>query len=385
MALEFIGNNGIFMLTQRSRLFNLRESEETMIKKLLERREYLLILVIVLLFICVSGFSMISLYQLEGNARVINYAGIVRGATQRLVKKEIRGYPDNSLIVRLDSIIDGLIHGNTNNLIALSDKIFQENMGRINARWALLKEEIQKVREGGDTEGLYSLSERYFDLADEMVSSAESYSEKQLNFSKKLLTGANVIFILFMAAALVYYLRTISLRRHARNLGRVAYVDGLTQMPNRASCDKEISMYTAGPLTGSVAVLMFDMNRLKAVNDLRGHQGGDRLISEFGKILLAEASDFGFVGRYGGDEFLGIFKDADQEAVEKYLTQVNMRVVASNLSRVEDIDKISFAVGYCVGGENDNDLQGLIAEADRRMYDKKRRMKENRDDEADFC
>ncbi|MDR1874178.1 MAG: diguanylate cyclase [Synergistaceae bacterium] len=355
-----------------------------MIKKLFGKREHLLISVILLLFISVSGFSMVSLNQLEGNARVINYAGIVRGATQRLVKKEIQGHPDDGLTARLDSIIDGLIRGGTNNLIALPDKTFQEDMSHIDAQWALLKEAIREVRGGGDVERLYSLSETYFELADKTVSSAELYSEKQLNFSRKLLLGVNVVFILFMAGALIYYLSTLTLRRHARHLNEVAYVDGLTQMPNRASCEREILRCASDPPAGNVAVLMFDMNNLKTVNDLRGHQGGDRLIAEFGKILRTEAKDFGFVGRYGGDEFLGIFKDADPEVVEKYLAQVNMRVVASNLSQVDDIDKISFAVGYCVGARGDNDLDRLIAEADRRMYGKKRQMKENKNSDAEL-
>ena len=56
-----------------------------------------------------------------------------------------------------------------------------------------------------------------------------------------------------------------------------------------------------------------------------------------------------------------------------------MKVVSWNVRQVDDIDKISFAVGYCVGNEGDNDLIGLIGEADRRMYEKKRQMKENRD------
>lgn len=351
----------------------------TMFARILQKKEYLVIGIIVILFVCVSGLSLISINQLQGTGRVINYTGIVRGATQRLIKKEIHGNPDDKLIARLNSIVRELRHGGAeNDLVALHDDLFQEKMARISTQWSELKNEIQRVRSGANDQRLYDLSETYFDLVDSTVFAAEAYSEKQVSLSKTLLMGANAIFVLFMAAALLNFLYSAALRRRAALLDRVAYVDGLTQMPNRASCDRLIEKYMSEPLKGNLSVLMFDMNNLKMVNDLRGHQGGDRLIAEFGKLLNSECGDCGFVGRYGGDEFLGIFRDADQLAVERYLAGLNMKVVSWNVRQVDDIDKISFAVGYCVGNEGDNDLIRLIGEADRRMYEKKRQMKENK-------
>ena len=54
-------------------------------------------------------FMMIQINRLQGTARVINYAGLVRGATQREIKLEISGNANNSLIRYLDDIFDGLI------------------------------------------------------------------------------------------------------------------------------------------------------------------------------------------------------------------------------------------------------------------------------------
>ena len=349
-------------------------------KEFFAKKEYVVIFIIVILFVCVSGLSLISINQLQGTGRVINYSGIVRGATQRLIKQEIQGHPNDLLIARLDSIIRELIGGGgANNLVALHDNTFQSNMLQIREQWQGLKEEIHRVRSGSDPQLLYALSEDYFELADRTVSSAEEYSESQVDFSKSLLLGANVIFVLFMAGALAYYLRTASLKRRAQMLNTLAYVDILTQIPNRASCEKEISDYRDSPVNGSVAVLMFDMNNLKNVNDAMGHQGGDKLISEFGRILATEAKEFGFIGRYGGDEFLGLFPGADQATVERYLMQVNTKIVSYNLLQVEELNRISFAVGYSIGDEGDNDLYRLIEEADRRMYVRKRQMKENKE------
>ena len=64
--------------------------------------------------------------DLQGNARVINYIGIVRGATQRLIKKELNHEPDDELIYFLDNILSGLSNGSDElNLIKLDSEEFQ--------------------------------------------------------------------------------------------------------------------------------------------------------------------------------------------------------------------------------------------------------------------
>jgi diguanylate cyclase (GGDEF)-like protein len=51
------------------------------------------------------------------------------------------------------------------------------------------------------------------------------------------------------------------------------------------------------------AVVVFDLNGLKKVNDTLGHEEGDCYIKEFGQVLKKTFQDYGFVGRTGGDEF----------------------------------------------------------------------------------
>ena len=75
----------------------------------------------------VTGFqSAQSITNLEGDARVINYAGIVRGATQRLIKKELNHVPDDKLISHLDDVLAGLCGGSDEyNIIRLDDSKYQ--------------------------------------------------------------------------------------------------------------------------------------------------------------------------------------------------------------------------------------------------------------------
>lgn len=345
-------------------------------KKLLAYKEYAIFVLVILLFISVSIVSLFSIRQLQGNARVVNYAGIVRGATQKLVKEELRGRPNDRLISTLDSIVNDLIHGGGDyNLVALADPQYLNDLLQVSYSWATLKAEIQNVRGGADGERLFTLSEEYFNLVNQTVFAAERFSEKQVAASVRLLIVAMSVFVFMIAVGLMLYIRMLALRRRTETLNRIAYIDPLTQMPNRANCEKLIDEYINKPPAPDITICIFDMNNLKVTNDVMGHQGGDALIADFGRILKQEAASYGFVGRFGGDEFLAMFCSTKRNAAEEFIARVNERVFERNLRQKNEVEKISFAVGHCKGHLGTYTLSQLIHEADSRMYQHKRKMK----------
>ena len=91
--------------------------------------------------------SILSIHGLQGNARVINYAGVVRGGTQRLVKQELDGQPNDDLLQQLDGILEELDTGvGENNLDQLADEEYQDLIFQMQVLWGTLKDEIQRVR-----------------------------------------------------------------------------------------------------------------------------------------------------------------------------------------------------------------------------------------------
>lgn len=349
-------------------------------KKLAQKKEYIIIGIVIVLFIFVSLLSLSSINQLRGNARVVNYVGIVRGATQKLVKEEMYDFQDDKLIARLDTIINELITGEgPNGLTVLEDETYLGNMHQVKNHWSDLKDEIMTVRNGADKAALFDSSQEYFDLVDRTVSSAEAFSETQVQNSTNSLIIINLLFVGIILVGVVSIVRSISIRKRADMLGKIAYIDPLTQMPNRASCEREIDKYQSGKYEQELAVFMFDMNNLKLVNDMMGHQGGDRIIADFARILKTTGEEFGFVGRYGGDEFIAIIPDGTPQKAESYITRINEKVVAYNLLHINNIEKISFAADYVIGNLKSNTFEELINEADRKMYVRKRQMKENKD------
>lgn len=154
-----------------------------------------------LAFICSGILAITSIYRLQGNARVINYAGVVRGATQRLIKQELLHKPNDELIRQLDSIITELLTGEgDNNLIRLNSREFQECMAAQQEKWEDIKSEISEVRQGEDRALLFESSEEYFTLANETVAAAEKYSERVV---RQAAAGLLVLTVLCVAAALI--------------------------------------------------------------------------------------------------------------------------------------------------------------------------------------
>lgn len=152
-------------------------------------------------------FSLSYIDNLQGNARVINYTVIVRGATQRLIKQELNHTQNDKLITKIDNILFELQSGKgDNHLIRLDDKKFQNQLKDMQVTWKEIKREIQNVRNGQDFASLFTLSETYFEMADDAVRYAEIYSEHSVEQARNSLYSVAVIFIMLTALASLYAL-----------------------------------------------------------------------------------------------------------------------------------------------------------------------------------
>ncbi|WP_417089791.1 diguanylate cyclase domain-containing protein [Eubacterium maltosivorans] len=168
--------------------------------KLLKKIRFTTIVLILGVALIVSSvFSLLTIQSLEGNARVINYSGIVRGATQRLVKQELHNEQNDALIGRLDIILEELENGGEkNNLIKLDNLEYQALVDALQGKWGALKNAIYDYRAGGTAGPLYEISEEYFGLADQTVFAAEHYTEQAVRNAKYFLLLVTLIFLIMV-------------------------------------------------------------------------------------------------------------------------------------------------------------------------------------------
>ena len=277
---------------------------------------------LVLILVILVALMMVEIGNLKGTARVINYAGLVRGDTQRAVKLEITGTRNDELIAYLDDILSDLTSGEGHyELVKLKDAAYQERLDSQRAYWERLKAEVAAARQRGyENTQIVAMSETYFEMADETVSAAEHYSEK---IAMKIRTIEILSALDMLCLVILIMLQTAMALKMARKnqlLEQKAYIDIHTGLPNKGSCEELLNNREI--LREPTACVIFDLNNLKTVNDTRGHSAGDQLILSFARLLRRVIPEKHFVGRYGGDEFVAVIYHTDRQEVEGILDTV---------------------------------------------------------------
>jgi methyl-accepting chemotaxis protein len=132
----------------------------------------------------IGSSSLLSVYlnSLGNDSKVVNLTGIVRGGTQRLVKLELAGKQVDPLIEKQNRLVNGLINGDSSlEFPAATDPDFRSRMQTVASAWVDLKQQILDTRNDPKYKPeLLAASEKYFELADRAVSSAEKYSNTKI-------------------------------------------------------------------------------------------------------------------------------------------------------------------------------------------------------------
>lgn len=316
--------------------------------------------------------------RLQGTARIVNYAGIVRGATQRTIKLEVTGTQSDGLIEKLDIILIELMQGGEiNDLTKIEDVKYQNCVKKLMAYWENLKNEIYVVRElGYESTDIIPMSEEYFVLADETVSAAEEYSQFIAGRLQLFEYGMAIAVVALLAILLQTSLSALSLRKANKKLENKAYIDVQTGLFNKSRCEELIS--APNLLNDKTGLIMYDMNNLKKVNDSQGHMAGDFMIENFARILRLGIPEEDFVGRFGGDEFIVIMWDVTVDELEASKKRVSTLLEEFNQGN-ETTMQLSCAFGSAHSSKYEGvTMKTLLEKADYEMYSNKMNSKQSR-------
>lgn len=140
-----------------------------------------LMTVLTVILIALFLTIMVLVSKIQGTARVVNYAGLVRGKTQRIIKLEDAKEPQDEMIESVASFIEGLRYGSDElNLVRLDDHAFQNKMKELDEHFQKLQKEIRQVRkEGYENTEIIEKSEVFFVICDEATGLAEKYAQKK--------------------------------------------------------------------------------------------------------------------------------------------------------------------------------------------------------------
>ncbi len=165
------------------------------------------------------------------------------------------------------------------------------------------------------------------------------------------------------------------LHRERRAAERRAFIDSLTGLANRRYADEHLDhAFAAAIRGGTLAIVMFDLDHFKRINDELGHAVGDEVIRAMAQILERNTRRMNLAARFGGEEFLVVLMDIDGAAALGYAERIR-----------EDLSSLTFPCGRITAsagvatyalGMGSADV--LVAAADRALY----RAKESGRDQA---
>lgn len=144
--------------------------------------------------------------------------------------------------------------------------------------------------------------------------------------------------------------------------------DVLTQLRNRAYFEDELNRLERKG-TWPVTIAAIDLNRLKATNDASGHAAGDALLRRVGEVLGQAVDKPGCAARIGGDEFVLLLPNADENEGEAALARVRSLVEMNN--QYYPGAALSLAMG-CATARRGERLEATMSRADERMFEDKR-------------
>jgi diguanylate cyclase (GGDEF)-like protein len=148
-------------------------------------------------------------------------------------------------------------------------------------------------------------------------------------------------------------------------LRTAASTDGLTQLANRRAFDetlqRELAIATGSG--GSVALLLFDLDHFKRLNDELGHLGGDDVLRAVAAVLRQHARQGDTAARYGGEELALVLPAADLPAAVAAAERVR-----ATIAEITSPARVTASIGVAVYPDCAAGVPELIAAADHALY-----------------
>ena len=161
-------------------------------------------------------------------------------------------------------------------------------------------------------------------------------------------------------------------RKNAENhLRFVSLHDALTKLYNRNYFEEEMKRLDRRR-SGAVALVVFDLDGLKMVNDTLGHEQGDRMLVVAAQSLRSAFRDGDVVARIGGDEFAALLEDASEELLGQIRERIRQSTELANRQQPDEVAlPISLSMGYALSVGSGTPMRELFRQADNSMYREK--------------
>jgi diguanylate cyclase (GGDEF)-like protein/PAS domain S-box-containing protein len=162
------------------------------------------------------------------------------------------------------------------------------------------------------------------------------------------------------------------LQEKLEKLRTMAYLDSLTAIPNRRFCQTVLEQRSQAfdRYQWPFAVFLGDIDHFKIINDSFGHQAGDAVLKMVSNTLSANIRPMDHVGRWGGDEFLGILPNVSGEQLGIFVERLRLLVEKSFVNIDGQRHEVTMSFGVIEAREAEA-LDDVLAEVDAKLYTSK--------------
>lgn len=158
------------------------------------------------------------------------------------------------------------------------------------------------------------------------------------------------------------------LKRERRKAEEMALTDVLTGLPNRRHAGVFLDAAFSAAVRGQpVSVVLFDLDSFKEVNDEHGHRAGDAVLRGLGEILTTVTRRMDLSARWGGEEFLTILSECDDEGAVVFVERVQGRLREAKFTA----GRITMSAGIAQYRKGMGSPELLVAAADQALYQAK--------------
>lgn len=253
------------------------------------------------LWICSTVLLFCFLVRMFGDEHIINYTGLVRGATQKVVAAELYGTPDNDTIQYVDDILAELKEGTGQyNSVETNDAYYDQQLELVEDMWIELKSQIFLYRAGaGDMDVIYALSKEHFEISDDLVHYVEETSVGEMN-------KFTIFFCVCMG--LVLCIGWFSYGQSKKAIEATVERDGLTNLLARSGFEKQANAMLESARLEPLGYTMvrLDVQQFKLLNNHYGYEMGDQLLCRMGEALNIVCEDKGICARIHADNFMAL-------------------------------------------------------------------------------
>ena len=169
--------------------------------------------------------------------------------------------------------------------------------------------------------------------------------------------------------------------RHSKEqeIEYLSFHDDLTGVYNRRFFREELERLFNNKRVYPLALIMFDINGLKMVNDMLGHHWGDKLLKKAADIFFSTSRSNDIPARIGGDEFVVLMPNTNESGIKTFLRRMNKLIDKEN--KKENSIYLSISMGFAVQDGQFVDIDKFYTAADKAMY--KDKYSKSRKDELD--